>query len=1034
VLIPAAAERRQVTVVFVDVIGSSRLAQALDPEDFSDLIVAYRRAATTAIEAHRGFVARFVGDGILAYWGYPRAREQDPKRAVAAGLAIIAAISDLNRQPLIAGIQLGVRIAIDSGIVVVGQLGETAGGADDILGEAPNIAARLQQLADPNTVLVTETVRQLVEWQFHFAQHGEVELKGFSAPVRVYRVTAERHNSRHGRPIRSERIYDREIEQGMLDRCWRAIVAGRGQTILISGEPGIGKTALVDYLRRTVTASGGMCVLTSCFPEGIHSPLLPIRDLMRQAIGIALLDELSTLRTKLDVIATRDRLDCDSVNQILLPLLDPGSSEMTFTGLAASERKRRSDFVINWLRSIADRSPFLIIVEDVHWADTTSLEFLDLLMAQVAGTRLCLVLTWRTGFQSGWIDRANVTWILLTRLKDEVIDSLVSGMVGHDVADVALRQAITAKAEGNPLFAEELALLANQTRAENRSVDVLTLPSSLNDSLLARLDDLGELKRIAQVAAVIGREFDDMVLARVLDIPRGVLAPMLESLIASGIVVDFGGGLGTSHGFKHALVRDAAYNSLLKARRRAIHTKTAATLAVEYPRVAEANPELVAQHYEEAALFGEAITWWTKAGDQASRHSTTVDSIRLLERARALFARLRGENQLVREAEVLNLLGVQYIAAHGYASPLVEQAFGEAVEILGGGRDEAPGTLFFALWGLHIHAMVRGDVPRAIENGIRMLGLAEAEGDSDKILQAHRLQGLARLLMGAHGEATHHYLEVLKAYDPILHESHRFRYGSDPAVLALAQLAWGEWIGGRIALSQRHASEAVAYARQLGHAHSVAYAVGVNALRLLTAREFAASAEAATEVRNLAEKHGFPYWVAWCDTILAALERSTDPIRGCALLTAAIEQYQQTGARQLVPYARALEAECWLDADRPMEARTALDAGLAVVEETGVRLYQAELLRLRACTAYRLDESTGDSHLGASLELARKQAAGSFVLRGLVTRFEKAAAEGTRNVARRDLMKVLLTMAEQPETADMLAARELLAQPDAQQR
>ena len=695
-------------------------------------------------------------------------------------------MSDLNRQPPIAGVQLGVRIAIDSGIVVVGQLGETAGGADDILGEAPNTAARLQQLADPNTVLVTETVRQLVEWQFHFAQHGEVELKGFSAPVRVYRVTAERHNSRHGRPIRSERIYDREIEQGTLDRCWRDIVAGRGQTILISGEPGIGKTALVDYLRRTVTASGGMCVHTSCFPEGIHAPLLPIRDLLRQAIGIALLDDLSTLRTKLDAIATRDGLDCEFVKQILLPLLDPGSSEMTFTGLAASERKRRSDFVVNWLRSIADRSPFLVIVEDVHWADTTSLEFLDLLMAQVAGTRLCLALTWRTGFQRAWIDRANVTRIPVTRLKDETIDAVVSGMVGHDAADVALRQAIAAKAEGNPLFAEELALLANQTRTENRSVDVLTLPSSLNDSLLARLDDLGELKRIAQVAAVIGREFDDMVLARVLGIPRGVLAPMLESLIASGIVVDFRGGLGTSHGFKHALVRDAASNSLLKARRRAIHAKTAATLAVEFPRVAEANPELVAQHYEEAALFGEAITWWTKAGDQASRHSTTVDSIRLLERARALFARLRGEDQPVREAEVLNLLGVQYIAALGYASPLVEQAFGEAVEILGDGRDEAPGTLFFALWGLHIHAMVRGDVPRAVENGIRMLGLAEAEGDSDKILQAHRLQGLARLLMGGHGEATHHYLEVLKGYDPILHQSHRFRYGSDPAVLALA--------------------------------------------------------------------------------------------------------------------------------------------------------------------------------------------------------------------------------------------------------
>jgi tetratricopeptide (TPR) repeat protein len=502
-----------------------------------------------------------------------------------------------------------------------------------------------------------------------------------------------------------------------------------------------------------------------------------------------------------------------------------------------------------------------------------------------------------------------------------------------------------------------------------------------------------------------------------------MLAQKLESLIASGVVVDLGGGLEASHGFKHALVRDAAYNSLLKARRRTMHAKIAKVLTDTFPQIAEAHPELVAQHYEEATLLGEAITWWTKAGEQAGRQSTTVDSIRLLERALALLTRL--QDQSVRKAEVLNLLGVQYIAAYGYASQLVERAFREAVEILE--TCYSPAHLFSALWGLHVHAMVRADVPRAIEIGVRMLGLAETEGDPHKILQVHRLQGLARLLMGAHSQAAHHYVQVIKQYDPLAHRSHRFQYGGDPAALALAQLAWSEWISGRIALSERHVLEAVAHARQIEHAHSVVYAIGVNALRLLTARRFAHSAEAATEAHYLAEKNGFPYWIAWCDIILAALERLSDPDRGRTLLAAAIRRYEQTGARQLIPYAHALEAECWLDLDRPVEAKLILDAALALVEDTGVRLYQAELLRLRACAAYRLGESNGDAFLGTSLELARKQVARSFELRSLVTGLEKATAEQTRMAARNSLMKLLVEMADEQETIDIRAARRLLS-------
>ncbi|MCP3389405.1 AAA family ATPase [Bradyrhizobium sp. CCGB12] len=1025
----AEAERRQVTVVFVDLVGSTRLAETLDPEDVGDLIVAFRRAATAAIEAHGGFVARYLGDGILAYWGYPKANEQDPRRAVSGGLAVVAAIGEVNRTLPIGGAQLSVRVGIDSGIVVVGKIGTPGASATaDIVGGAPNVAARVQQLAHPNTVFVTETVRQLVHWQFEFAAGASVELKGVAAPVWVHQVTAERKGSERTRSTRSGRIYNREIERSLLDQCWHGVLAGRGHTVLISGEPGIGKTTLADYFRQTVVVSGGTCLYSTCAPEGTHSPLLPIRDLMRQAIGITLLD---------DAVATRFKLAASQVNadasEILSKLLAQGASELQplelgFHAPTTTEAKEQIFTIIaDWMLEHSRSTPQALIIEDLQWADSSTLEVLDRIMGRVASTRSCVLLTWRTGFQTTWIDRADVTRLSVMRLKDETVQALVAGMVGDKAMEMQVQHAIVARAEGNPLFAEELVLLAGQRPVATAPSDMLTLPSSLNDSLSARLDSLGDLKPIAQIAAVIGREFDEQVLARVLDVSRADLAPMLETLVASGLVVDLGAGLQASHSFKHALVREVGYNSLLKVRRRAIHAKIAAVLVDEFPQTADAHPELIAQHYERASMFDEALIWWSKAGVQAARRSATRESILSLERARTLFGCLPDdEARACQKAELLNLLGVQYIAAHGYASPLVEQSFREAAGILET-RQEAPSDqLFTAFWGLHTHAMVRSNVPVAIEIGGRILKFADVECDSDKILQAHRLQGLARLLMGEHRQAANHYEEVLRRYDSLHHESHRFRYGADPAALALAQLAWSEWIGGHIAQSERHSLESVAQAQKLEHPHSIVYACGVNALRLLTAREFARSAQIADEAYSLAKKHGFIYWIAWCEVILAALQRAVNPDRARALLAAAKAKYQSTGARQIIPYAHALEAECCLDLDRVAEASTVLNEALGLVEETGVRIYQAELLRLRACVSFRLGDPSAKGYIEASLNIAREQAAGSFVLRSLITWLENATEVRVHSELRRNIINALLGMAGQPETVDMRQAQGLI--------
>jgi class 3 adenylate cyclase len=479
----AYAERRQITLLFVDLVNSSRLAETLDPEDYSKIIIEYRQAAAAVIETHGGFIARYVGDSVSAYWGYPRARKQDPRRAVAAALALIEAITKLNQDDP-TKTQLSVRIGIETGIVVVGQLGPSAAGAADIAGEAPVIASRLQSLAEPNTILITGNVRRLVEPYYELSFCGNHQLKGISASVQAYRVIRERADTDVGK-LRSDRIYGRQIELEHLESGWRDTLAGRGGTTLIRGDPGIGKTALVGRLRQIAAESGAACFGSNCSEEGRLAPLWPIRDLLRQIVGVGSLDDPIATRAAVEAVASRDGLDRDAVRQLLLPLLELRPSNVTLANLA-ERQQRTTAFLADWLQTIAARRPTLLVVEDIHWADMASLDFLGSLARHPATTGLYLALTSRTGFQVGWADASDLSQIVLERLEDDAIEALVARMDVDDSLDPPTRRAIAARAEGNPLFAEELVLLAIRARSEGRAGDLLSLPSSLTGSCSPR--------------------------------------------------------------------------------------------------------------------------------------------------------------------------------------------------------------------------------------------------------------------------------------------------------------------------------------------------------------------------------------------------------------------------------------------------------------------------------------------------------------------------------------------------------------------
>lgn len=1006
------AERRQVTVAFIDMVGSSRLAAMLDPEDMSELIVAYRRAAGAAIEAHGGYIARFLGDGILAYWGFPRAREDDTARAISGCLAVLDAIDALNAAGLAQGQRVSVRIGIEAGIVVVGRLGAHDPRAEaDIVGDAPNLAARLQGRAEPDSIVTTASVQALASHRFAFVPAGEMEAPGHANRVVLFRVAGPILGVGRTRPLRADRLYGREQEQALLDQRWRDAASGRGSGLALVGEPGIGKSALVGHLRRTVAATGGLWHAAFCQPEGATNPLLPVRDLVRAVLGAA-----EPVR-RLEAAAREGGLEDETVS-LLRPLIDPQARSPTLPGIGAAERLRRvARAVLALVRTSGARRPATIVVEDAHWADDASRSVLAALAVEARRLPVLLVLTARAqGFQPPAALGRNFT-LALAPLPAGAIEGLIANLDPDGMLDAEARRLIAERAEGNPLFAEELVQLWREARASGRGTEILSRASSLNDSLLARLDALGEARPVAQVAAVIGREFAVPLLARVLELDEPTVAEAVEMLVAAGLVHETAAS-GATHSFRHALVRDAAYHSLLRARRRAVHARVAGLLLAEFRPLVETRPELPAQHLEAAGEIDEAITWWTRAGERAATQSANADALRLLKHAEGLVRRLTGGARSLRRAELLIRIGGQELAVKGNAAPELEAAYAEAVAILEGiGESEHP-AMFAALWGLNTYSMVRGDIPRALALGNRMLGIAR---DEDRLIQVHRVLGLAHLLRGDHAEADRHYTEVLTRYDAARHEHHRFAYGSDPAGVVLSHLAWSQMIGGHLAASDSHAAEAEVHARRIAHPHTLAHVLAVDGLRRLIARDRAGAAERAEEVLRIAAQHGFPYWAAWCAVIAAGAVEAA-PSERAERIEAAVAAYRATGALQLVPYALGLAAEGRLEEGRPHAALALLEEADRIAAATGVALYSPEVARIALLARQAAGLPSEESAAGVA-ERAAARGAGLWALRALIE-----AARHDRSVAARlsALLDRLIAEGADPARGDLRIARDLV--------
>jgi len=836
-----AAERRQVTVMFSDLVGSTALSARMDPEDLREVIAAYHKCTAEIVRRFGGFVSQYLGDGVLVYFGYPQAHEDDAERAVRAGLELIAQVGTLGTR-----VSLQTRVGIATGLVVVGDLLD-AGGLQErgIIGETPNLAARLQGIAEPNMVVIAEGTRKLLGNLFELQDLGTKELKGIVGSVRVWSAlrassVESRFEALHATGLTALVGRDEELE--LLLRRWSKAKAGEGQVVLLSGEAGIGKSRLTAALLEQLTGKPHTRLRYFCSPQHTDSAFHPIIGQMERAAGLVHHDNSRAKLDKLDAVLAQtstSREDAALFAEMLslqndgrYPPLDPDPQR---------RRQRTLEALNRQLEFLSRSDPVLMIVEDVHWSDPTSLEAFGRAVDRVASYRVLMLVTFRPEFEPPWIGRPHVTALTINRLVQRDIAAIVDGVAGNKFLPSNIRQDIIDRTDGIPLFVEEMTKAVLE--AENEGVaehlvaavpsPALAVPASLHASLMARLDRLGPAKEMAQIGAAIGREFSYALLAAVVRKSDAELGLALDRLIQSGLLFRQGVAPHATYLFKHALVQDAAYGTLLRERRRVLHTRIAETLENQFPEILESQPELLARHCTEAGLIEKAAGLWGKAGQRSLERSALIEAAEQLTRALDQIAALPSTPILRREEIKLQVaLITPLIHVKGYAAPetksaaerahlLIEQAEAQ------GEPPEDPLLLFSVLYGFWVANFVafNGDICRDLAK--QFLALAARKGTAPPPMIGHYIMGNSLLFRGDLAEARAHYDKAVTLYVPREHRPLAMRFGQDVRVATLSFRSWALWLLGYPDAALANADEALRNAREIGHAATLMFALAL---------------------------------------------------------------------------------------------------------------------------------------------------------------------------------------------------------------
>ena len=1026
------AERRQVTVMFSDLVGSTALAARMDPEDLREVISAYQKCVADTVQRFGGFVAKYMGDGVLVYFGYPQAHEDDAERAVRAGLELVATVGGLKTHA-----PLQTRVGIATGLVVVGDLiGSGASQEQAIVGETPNLAARLQGVAEPNAVVIAESTRKLLGNLFEIENLGAQDLKGIAGPVRAWAAlrpasVESRFEAFHGTTLTELIGRDEELE--LLLRRWSKAKSGEGQVVLLSGEPGIGKSRLTAALMERLAPEPHTRLRYFCSPQHTDSALYPIISQMERAAGFAHDDGPQAKLDKLDALLAQSFTPQQNAALLAEMLSLPNDGRYPTLELAPQQRRQKTlEALTAQLEVLAQSKPVLMIFEDVQWVDPTSLEALGRTVDRLRTLGVLLIITFRPEFEPPWIGRPHVTVLSLNRLGEREIIAMIGRVTGNKPLAASIRQDIIERTDGIPLFVEEMtkAVLEAESEGDVRKTataipsSAVAVPATLHASLMARLDRLGPAKEVAQVGATLGREFSHGQLAAVVRKPEAELQSALDRIVAAGLLFRQGAPPNAAYLFKHALVQDAAYSTMLRRRRQQLHSGIVTAIEGQFPEIVEAQPEVLARHCTEAGSVEKAVGYWLKAGQQAVARWAMTEGVAQLRKGLDLLSGMPDEAaRLEREIDLQIKLGQALSATKGYAAPEAGEAFARAHELCE--LLSWPPKLE-VLTGQFVFRLGRGELQEAEHHAKSIC--REARNDPRWNAAGLASTAFISFLRGRFTEARAYYEDTIGLWDPLYRPS--VVSPDDPHVASLIILSRTLLCLGYVDQARLRRDEALAEARRISPYNRI-YALcdawpGDWAIE--GAKEARTTLQSAEQALANSRDQSFPMFSGlghimrgWC---LSAIGQAAE---GIPLLLQGVAIRRAAGSNLLLAFYLTTLAEAYGMAAQPEEGLNWLAEAAKIIETTNDCWAEAEMHRVRGTLLLSLHErAAAEKSYRQAIEVARRQSAKFWQLRAAMSLARLWRDQGKVSEARELLAPVYGWFTEGFDTRDLKEAKALL--------
>jgi class 3 adenylate cyclase/predicted ATPase len=1037
------AERRQVTVMFADLVGSTALSARMDPEDLREIISAYQKCVAETVQRFGGFVAKYMGDGVLVYFGYPQAHEHDAERAVRAGLELIKTVGGLKSSA-----PLQARVGIATGLVVVGELiGSGEAQERGIVGETPNLAARLQSIAEPNTVVIAESTRKLLGNLFDLQDLGAQDLKGISGQVRAWAVMRPSSEESRFEALHASGLIElvgREEELEILLRRWSRAKSGDGQVVLLSGEPGIGKSRLTAALLERVASEPHTRLRYFCSPQYTDSALHPIISQVERAAGFTHADTGEMKLDKLDAVLALSSISKQDAALFAEMLSLPNDGRYPALELTPQQlRQKTLEALFAQVETFARKSPVIMIFEDTHWADPTSLEAIGRAVGRIATLSVLVLITFRPEFEPLWIGQPHVTAVTINRLTRREVEAMIDRIIGNKRLPADVREDIVERTDGVPLFVEEMTKAVMETESQSAAERVAAatpssaaVPATLHASLMARLDRLGPAKEVTQIGAAIGREFSHALLAGVTGRREAELEAALEHIVAAGLLLRQGIPPYATYLFKHALVQDAAYGTLLREPRRALHARITETLESSFAEIAESQPEILARHCSEAGLIEKAAGLWGKAGQRSLARSALVEAAEQLTRALAQMATLpstpalRGEEIKLQVALITPLMHVK-----GYAAPETKAAVERArllieqAETLGE-LAEDPLLLLSVLFGAWVANCLAFNGEICCSFAAHAQALAEKQRATVPLIIGHRMMASSLLFMGDIEESRRYYDQAIALYDPAAHRSLATRFGQDARVSILSLRSLALWLLGYPEAALADADGALRDAREIGHAATLMFALNEVAYTYMDCGKYSAANALVDELVALANEKGALFWkmagMMAKGSIMLLTGKASNAVQ---MITSGLTAYKSTGATLFVPRHFTKLAMACGELGQFDDARCRIGEAITAIETTGERWSEAEAHRVAGEIARKSpqpDVAKVEAYFERALTVARAQQGKSWELRAAMSMARLWRDQGKREEARDLLAPVYGWFTEGFDTLDLKEAKALL--------